>query len=147
MKKWIESKQTEVFEYLERVIQVEAPDDSLPYGLVLEKPVLNLPIVDICRIHKWVLDHRKDLIVEQDHDHDHLNMINDMGPRIRTCLPGDLSQFQLTLENRYPPILIQRHGGGKNMKTELMDSLVRYDLLPAVFHPSFCSSSPDPSPS
>src|SRR5688572_23688247 len=50
--------------------------------------------------HRWLNDNRRELI---ENEYDPLNILFDDMPQVKTCSPGDLSEFQLTLENRFLP--------------------------------------------
>jgi hypothetical protein len=54
-----------------------------------------------------------------------------MGTRAQSCLPGDLSRFQLTLENRFPPVL-NKIEGKTNMKSQVLEDMVRYFGFPPL---------------
>jgi len=126
MNDWILSKQDEVREYIKDVIDVQDAEEKLgvnKYAQLArkEKAVIVLPLADICQMHKWLHDNKKEIV---ENTQDPLNIILEDIGRTRSCPPNDHTEVQLTLENRFPPVLNKLEHKA-NLKTETISDAIK----------------------
>lgn len=126
MNEWILARHEEVKEYIKDVIDVQDAEDKLSVNKYAqlarkEKATIVIPLADICQIHKWLNDNKKEIV---ENSQDPLCIILDDIGRTRSCPATDSTEVQLVLENRFPPILNKLETKA-NLKTETISDAIK----------------------
>jgi len=125
MNDWIEARHDKVREYLQNVIDVPSAEEYLQvnkYGQLArkDKASIVIQIKEICYVHALLSEHRDHITEGKD---DYLCMIlDDLGVVPKNV--HDESDFQLQLENRFPPML-DKLKQKVNLKTATIDDAIR----------------------
>jgi hypothetical protein len=126
MNSWILSKHSSVRDYIKDVIDVQEAEEKLQVNKYAQlarkdKAAIIIPLKDICHLHKLLLENKPELT---DGPEDHLAVILDEIGRLRRCNDTDTTEIQLTLNNKFPPIL-DKIQVKKNLKTETINDAIR----------------------
>jgi hypothetical protein len=84
-------------------------------------------MVEICHLHALLLDNKPELTQEKKDEDPLAIILNDIG-KLRRCPENNSTEVQLTLINRFPPVLtvIDRK---KNLKTDTINEAIKYALF------------------
>jgi len=128
MNEWILSKHDLVRDYIKDVIDVPDAEEKLQVNKYAqlarkEKATIIIPLKEICHLHALLLENKPELTAEHGAQ-DPLSIILDDIGRLRKCPENNLTEIQLTLANRFPPVLTQLDRK-KNLKTDTINEAIK----------------------
>jgi hypothetical protein len=128
MNDWVLSKHDAVRVYIKDVIDVPDAEEKLQVNKYAqlarkEKAEIIIPLKEICHLHALLLDNKPELTQEKKDEDPLAIILNDIG-KLRRCPENNSTEVQLTLINRFPPVLtvIDRK---KNLKTDTINEAIK----------------------
>jgi len=128
MNSWILSKHNTVRDYIKDVVDVPDAEEKLQVNKYAqlarkEKAAIIIPLKEICHLHALLLENKPELTSELGNN-DPLSIILDEIGKLRRCPENNTTEIQLTLTNRFPPVLttIDRK---KNLKTDTINEAIK----------------------
>jgi len=128
MNEWILSKHDQVRDYIKDVIDVPDAEEKLQVNKYAQlarkdKATIIIPLKEICHLHALLLENKPELTTELGAN-DPLSIILDEIGRLRKCPENNTTEIQLTLNNRFPPVL-NTMDRKKNLKTDTINEAIK----------------------
>jgi hypothetical protein len=128
MNDWILSKHDTVRDYIKDVIDVPDAEEKLQVNKYAQlarkdKATIIIPLKEICHLHALLLENKPELTSELGNN-DPLSIILDEIGKLRRCPENNTTEIQLTLNNRFPPVL-NTMDRKKNLKTDTINEAIK----------------------
>eukprot|EP01126_Amoeba_proteus_P010561 TRINITY_DN1412_c0_g1_i13.p1 TRINITY_DN1412_c0_g1~~TRINITY_DN1412_c0_g1_i13.p1 ORF type:complete len:682 (+),score=173.83 TRINITY_DN1412_c0_g1_i13:532-2577(+) len=126
MNPWIKSKIPQAQEYLKAIPDVIGVEEYLQVNKYAqlgkkESDSIVIKVTEIVFIHDLLRSNIPELT--EDEDDPLRKILNDLGD-VPACPPGDDTEYELVLKNRFPPKL-SKMDQKKNLKTETIDAAIK----------------------